>query len=199
MKQLACLAALASAMALLNTADVAHACGGCFVGDDDSTVVTGHRMALAISKDQTVLWDQITYDGDPAEFSWVLPIKPGARLEIANDAWFDVLDAGTSVTVGQPQIQCWDPSDWEGGYYGDDYDDGGGFGCGSSHDEVAMDGYGATSGASGTGGGGLGQPPPPDVTVVHEGTVGPYETVTLSTDVPRVLDEWLARSEEHTA
>jgi hypothetical protein len=31
------------------------------------------------------------------------------------------------------------------------------------------------------------------VTVVHQGTVGPYETVTLSADVPGVLNDWLTQ------
>ncbi|HZO15089.1 MAG TPA: hypothetical protein VFB62_17560, partial [Polyangiaceae bacterium] len=66
-------------------AEVAHACGGCFVagGGTRNTLVTGHRMALSVSLEQTVLWDQIEYSGDPTEFSWVLPIKPGARLELS--------------------------------------------------------------------------------------------------------------------
>src|SRR5262252_6569636 len=64
----------------------ARACGGCFtvgVGPKtESTVVTGHRMALAVSTTQTVLWDQIQYSGDPKEFAWVLPVHAGAHIEV---------------------------------------------------------------------------------------------------------------------
>ena len=61
-------------LATLALPDDARACGGCFV-PSETTVVTAHRMALAISPVQTVLWDQIQYAGSPAEFAWVLPVK----------------------------------------------------------------------------------------------------------------------------
>ncbi|HEY2410275.1 MAG TPA: hypothetical protein VGI10_29925, partial [Polyangiaceae bacterium] len=71
----------------------ARACGGCFHGPppvtSESTVVTGHRMAYAISAERTVLWDQIQYQGAPEDFAWVLPVKPGATLELSHDAWFE--------------------------------------------------------------------------------------------------------------
>src|SRR5262249_14386270 len=46
--------------ATLSHTSTAAACGGCFHGPNNSTpsVVTGHRMALAISPARTVLWDQ---------------------------------------------------------------------------------------------------------------------------------------------
>src|SRR5688572_16654574 len=94
---------LAALTPLLTTSD-ASACGGCFVPATDSTVVTGHRMAISISPKQSVLWDQIQYAGDPAEFGWVLPVKPGAYIEVASDAWFETLDATTTVTVQQPFV-----------------------------------------------------------------------------------------------
>src|SRR5438552_18360027 len=82
----------------------ASACGGCFVPpvQTERTVVTDHRMAFSISKTQTVLWDQIRYSGDPREFAWVLPVRPGARIELSNDAWFAALDASTQPVVTSP-------------------------------------------------------------------------------------------------
>ena len=96
----------------------AHACGGCFhPPESDSTVVTGHRMALSVSTERTVLWDQIEYAGDPEEFAWVLPIKPGATLELGADAFFEALDAATTTNVVPPSIYCpWDDyGDYGGG------------------------------------------------------------------------------------
>src|SRR4051812_3017049 len=86
------------AAAALPTAD-ARACGGCFheVSQTQSTVVTGHRMAFAISPTHSVLWDQIAYAGAPASFAWVLPVKAGAVVELSNDAWFETLDAATTA------------------------------------------------------------------------------------------------------
>ena len=140
----------------------AHACGGCFVPPSTSTVVTGHRMVISISKTQTTLWDQIQYSGNPAEFAWVLPIKPGARVEQAKAAFFEVLEATTARQVSAPYVSC-------GG--------GGGLGCGA----LALSGD-ASEGA----------PNDEGVTVVHHGTVGPYETVTLSASEPGALNAWLA-------
>lgn len=80
----------------------AAACGGCFVPTTERTVVTDHRMALSVSRDQTVLWDQIRYSGDPAEFAWVLPVRAGAKLELANDELFTALDASTQPVVVAP-------------------------------------------------------------------------------------------------
>jgi uncharacterized protein DUF2330 len=155
-----------AAVAVTFTSHDADACGGCFVGPSESTVVTGHRMAFSVSPAQTVLWDQIQYAGNPADFSWVLPVKPGAYVEVAADAFFDVLETGTAVTVGSPPEGCASGSS------------GGGFGCGSSDESAAAD----FNGKSGSG---------PDVQVIHEGTVGPYETVTLSSQDPNALAAWL--------
>src|SRR5262245_20519783 len=100
-KLLGVLALAAGAVALLDAPRV-EACGGCFVPATEQTVVTDHRMALSVSKQQTVLWDQIRYSGDPREFAWVLPVRNGAKLELANDEFFNALDASTQPTVIQP-------------------------------------------------------------------------------------------------
>lgn len=140
----------------------AEACGGCFVQQSGNTVVTGHRMALSISPQQTVLWDQFQYAGDAEDFAWVLPIKPGARVELSSDAWFEVLEAGTVTTVLSPQINCGGSS--------------GGFGCGAQADSAGSLSAEGTNDA---------------VTVVHQGTVGPFETVTLHASEPGALNNWL--------
>ena len=50
-------------------------------------------MALSISTQQTVLWDQIRYSGDPAEFAWVLPVRAGAKLVCGGKVTGNCLDA----------------------------------------------------------------------------------------------------------
>lgn len=102
MKRFASLLALVGAAALLTDPGDAAACGGCFVPQAERTVVTDHRMALSISPQQTVLWDQIRYSGDPREFAWVLPVRAGAKLEVSNDEWFSALDGSTQPVVYQP-------------------------------------------------------------------------------------------------
>ncbi len=163
---LATLVLFAPVAAVLAAPGDAHACGGCFVPPQVNSIVNAHRMALSISPKQTVLWDQIRYSGSPDSFAWVLPVKPGAVIELSTDAWFETLDAATSTTVYAPPINC---------NSGPDFD------CGCASLESA----GGDFGGSGSGGG---------VTVVHRGTVGPFETVTLSTMTPGVLDDWLTNA-----
>lgn len=167
--------AAALTAALLASND-ARACGGCFHPENqpETTVVTGHRMALSISQAQTVLWDQVQYAGSPSEFAWVLPVKPGAHIELANNAWFEALDAATSTRVVPPQLNCVQQA----------FDDSGGSGCGCGLMSAQ-----SFDGASAGGDPGLQAPPP--VVVVHQGSVGPYDTVTLHSSVPGALTVWL--------
>ncbi|HEY8074224.1 MAG TPA: DUF2330 domain-containing protein [Labilithrix sp.] len=155
---------IAAATVAATTADVrpAYACGGCFSPPAERTVVTDHRMALSVSPQQTILWDQIRYSGDPKEFAWVLPVRAGAHVEVSNDEWFAALDASTQPVIQGPATT------------------GRGFGCGVSG--CSAESSTATASADGTGGG---------VQIVSQSVVGPYETVTLRSDDPGALTKWL--------
>jgi hypothetical protein len=143
----------------------AQACGGCFVQQSENTQVSGHRMVLSISSTQTTLWDQITYDGDPSEFAWVLPIKGQVEIGTSSDLLFGVLESATAVELYSPQINC--PTG----------------NCGAS----AGGDFGGNEGSSGTGG-------DPGVTVIAQEVVGPYETVQLQSTDPNALNQWLANN-----
>src|SRR4051812_14796760 len=133
------------------------ACGGCFIPPltNMSTVVTGHRMAFAFSSTRTVLWDQIQYSGSPADFSWVLPVKGEAVIEAAEDAWFEALEGVSNTVVTPPHLDCYSQSR------------SGGCDCGGASDSSpssAVDrGFGPGS----------------SVTILQQGSVGPYEEVRL--------------------
>jgi hypothetical protein len=158
-------AAVTALAALVVTLDPgpAAACGGCFVQQTERTVVTDHRMALSVSPTQTVLWDQIRYSGDPAEFAWVLPVRPGATLQLSNDAFFSALDASTQPVIYAPSTY------------------GGAMGCG-----VAGCGSETASGFADNAAPGPGQ-----VQILSQSVVGPYETVTLRATDPGALRRWL--------
>jgi len=144
------------------------ACGGCF-GLQSSTVsstVTGHRMAFAVSEDRTVLWDQFEYSGAPEDFSWVLPVLPGAYIEASTDAWFEALETVTQTQVTSPQLTCATPDSGCVGF------------AGASDSSVSTSSPGAFSGGGG-------------VTVLHQGSIGPYETVTLRSTNGDTLSAWL--------
>ena len=77
----------------------ADACGACFSSANESTIVSDHKMALAITKQQTILWDQITYTGNPSAFAYVIPARQGTRVEASTDPWFQALDASSIYAV----------------------------------------------------------------------------------------------------
>jgi len=166
--------ALLSSLGTLGISTRASACGGCFHGppqpQSEASVVTGHRMAFAISEERTVLWDQIQYSGLAEDFSWVLPVRPGAYIETSRDSWFESLDAVTTTRVSAPVLLC---------ATGDSSS-----GCGCS---AGM----ASASSDNDSGFGLGGSVAPGVNVLHEGTVGPYDTVTLSSTDGDTLSTWL--------
>ncbi len=177
-------AAIAVGIAAVSVSGGARACGGCFappVPPNSSApppLVTSHRMALSISTEQTVLWDQIRYAGAASEFAWVLPVKPGARIELASDAWFDVLDAATGPLVVPPEVECGESSSCSG-------------------QSTAMIPRGPANIAMGCGDAGadaalLDLPDLDGVDVVSHGSAGPYEMVVLHGDEPGALQNWLA-------
>ena len=166
----------ATALSALAYSTDASACGGCFAppvqGNDTGTVVTSHRMVMSISTERTILWDQFQYSGSPTEFAWVLPVKPGAVIEVGSEAFFDVLDAATGTQVAPPLLSCYTP-----GFFGCQVAPGlatGSMGCGASE---------------GDGNPNLLAPDP--VQVVSHGATGPYESVVLHSDVPGALTKWL--------
>ncbi len=166
-------AALA-ALATLLPARPARACGGCFHPPPPpmqvATVITGHRMAFSISPQQSVLWDQIEYSGAPSDFAWVLPVHPGAQLQLSHDEFFAALDAMTTPVITGPTPNCGSSSN------------GPGFACGSSS-SASGTATAFSPGGAGSGGGG--------VQVINQGVVGPYDTVTVRSTNPNALYDWL--------
>lgn len=160
----------------------AHACGGCFHATTDrgTSVITDHRMVLSISTSQTVLWDQVRYSGDPTEFAWVLPVREGARIELARGELIEALDLSTATSVKGPDVACANgsPSSSGGG--------GGGGGCGGGTATLAK---GSASPSEGNDDGGFTSGN--GVQVVGQQVVGPYQAVTLRSKEGAALDTWL--------
>lgn len=171
------LAAAAMAASVVVHHTPAHACGGCFHQKNDSpSVVTDHRMALSVSKTQTILWDQVRYQGNPAEFAWVLPVGPGARVELARAEWLAALDLATAPQITAPEFLCPNGSRPTGSNAG--------AGCGGG---VTLDYSGSDYGTT----------PPTDfqstgdVTVVGQSVVGPYYSVIIRSDSGEAISTWL--------
>ncbi len=160
---LACAAALAGLTAIAPTS--ASACGGCFAPPNPTgmpTVVTRHQMAISMTIEETTLWDQIEYAGNPEDFVWVLPVRNGAPVELAENAFFEALEQVTTITLqapAPPRTFCNDP-------------------CGG--------GFLSAGGAAPEDRGG-----PGTVTVHHQAAIGPYETATIGSEDPEALVAWL--------
>jgi MYXO-CTERM domain-containing protein len=149
-----------------------EACGGCLSPPEEVTTVESHRMAIALGVEETILWDQIIYTGDPEDFVWVLPVTgPEVSVELADPTFFDWLDGQTAPIV-QPlnPVRTFCP----------DGSSGSGFGCGASADL-----------AGGGDGDGDGDGDSDGVEVSNHEVVGPYETVTITAEDPDALYTWL--------
>jgi hypothetical protein len=195
----------------------ADACGACFSGQSESTIVNDHRMALMISQERTILWDQISYSGNPSEFAYVVPAKRGTRLEGSKETWFGALDAATRPIIMSPQ------GGYPGGGYpgGGNYPGGGGRGDGTNTyyssgsgdgesggccsgasdsafagaDRAGADASSASNGDSYGNASPAGNGAPRDpIDIVDQAVVGPYQTVTLRTTDPKALQKWLTKN-----
>ncbi len=179
------------------TARDARACGGCIheppkpnpPPNEIETMVTDHRMILSISAQQTTLYDQVKYVGNPASFAWVLPISGTVKIGLSSDAMFAALDQATETIISAPPPPVcppppsrYCPSNYcpqpncPGDRYGSAGSDGG-----SSQDGSAGSFGDSASADSG----------PPPVTITMQETVGPYETVQLHSTDPMALEDWL--------
>jgi hypothetical protein len=146
------------------TADDARACGGTFVPPtQDGDVITDHRMIFSVSPEQTTLYDEIEYQGDPQSFAWVLPIHGQVGVGLSADTLFSALDSATQTTIEAPNLPAC-PS------------------CGCDAEPVA--GFGGSSGSSSGGSSG-------GVNVISQSVVGPYDTVQLQSTNPTALSDWL--------
>ena len=84
----------------------ANACGGCFNPPETPTVVTDHKMIFSISAQQSTLYDQISYTGDPASFGWVLPYSGEIDVGVSSDVLFRTIDSLTQIQVLPPPRNC---------------------------------------------------------------------------------------------
>ena len=148
---------------LAATARDARACGGCFHGpSQNGDPITAHRMIFAVSPQQTTLYDEIEYSGDPQSFAWVLPINGPVTIGLSADVLFAAMDSATATTIRAPNLPA----------------------CPSC--SCGFDAPGASGSSGGSGGGGGGP-----VNVISQQVVGPYDTVQLQSTDPNALTDWL--------
>jgi hypothetical protein len=152
-------------LAMAVSAKDAAACGGCFHGpSQNGDVITDHRMIFRVTQQQTTLYDEIEYSGDPQDFAWVLPIHGQVAVGLSSDVLFAALDQATQTTIEAPILPaCASCS------------------CNDFNGEAPVSGGTATAADAGAS----------SVTVISQQTVGPYSTVQLQSTDPNALNNWL--------
>jgi hypothetical protein len=173
--------ALLSALALstlalgVTHARVASACGGCFheppPPNQQVSDITDERMLLSVSGQQSTLYDQIRYSGNPGSFAWVLPIQGTVDVGLSADVLFGAIDSLTQTVINAPPYPC-APAPFCG--YG---------------------AFGATAAGSGSASSGTSAYyAPPPVQVLKADNVGPYATVQLKSTNATALETWLSQN-----
>jgi hypothetical protein len=142
--------------------DPAFACGGMFCDSVAPVDQAAERIVFAFDGTELTTEVQITYQGQDDNFAWVIPVPEEPELFVSNDAVFTQL---ANATLPTWTLQ----SDNKGVTIG----------CAQDY---AMKGE-VDSATAGDDRGG--------VSVVSEGTVGPYETVVLQADDSATLVTWL--------
>jgi hypothetical protein len=137
---------------------------GFLQGATGTSQVTSHRIVLAVSPERTVLWDELSYTGAPADFLWLLPVREETTFEVANPAWVDALDAVTRPRVSALRAECVSV-DTDGG-------------CGCVNPQPAPQSSGSAS-------------PPASVQVLRTNTVGPYRMNLVRASDPGALASYV--------
>jgi MYXO-CTERM domain-containing protein len=166
---------LAALLALAFVPRPAAACGGFFCNAAQPVNQAAERIIFAQHADgEVTALIEIQYEGPAETFAWMLPVDGRPEISVSSVTAFDRLQAASNPLYQLNQViegRCID---------------GGGFGRGGF--AFASDSTAAPEAAPGG---------EPGVTVVDEGTVGPYDFVILNVDdVPegdeaRVAIEWL--------
>ena len=91
-------------LALLLASD-AGAVGGVIGPAGESLTVAEARYAVAISPAETTRWASIKLQSFPGAMAWLIPIRPGARVDEASDAWFEALELATAPRI-VPTSSC---------------------------------------------------------------------------------------------
>jgi hypothetical protein len=157
--------AIATCLSCLGVAEQADAFG-LLQAPVGTSEVRAHRIALAVSPERTVLWDELSFTGSSGDFLWLLPVLPGATFEVANPAWFDALEAVTRRRVDAIHPECVA------------FDSGGG--CLGSDPVPSYSGNVSYE--------------PNVVQILRTNTVGPYRTNLIRSSEPGALANYIAES-----
>jgi hypothetical protein len=153
----------------------AAACGGFFCSSGPVDQAEESILFEVEEDGQISTVVQVTYNGDPGDFSWVIPVPEVPELDVVPALTLDILNQW-----GQPRIiprpSTYDScEDWE------DYPTSG-YGCGPTAPAYENAGPGE----------GEGEGEPPAVDIVELPRIGPYDEIrVVSSNDPQELIGWL--------
>ena len=142
----------------------ARACGGFFCSFSAPVNQAAERILFAVEGEDVTAHIQINYQGDAADFSWVLPLPTVPEMDVGSDLVFDRLH---QLTDPRFFIE-WQKSDCEAGD-----------GCMCEFDDADLGAGGDPSDSHG------------GVEVLAEGSVGPFDYKVVSSKDPEAMFTWL--------
>jgi hypothetical protein len=77
----------------------AGAVGGVLSTAQDPATVVEARFAIALSRARTTRWASLRVERFPGAMAWLLPVRPGARVDEVSDAWFEALEVATAPRI----------------------------------------------------------------------------------------------------
>lgn len=68
------------------------------------------RVAVAVGPSRTTVWTSLSFGAPPGIVGIVIPVPPGASLDVSSDAWFEALEASTAPRIFPPSnVGAWCP------------------------------------------------------------------------------------------
>ena len=75
---------------------------GALVASGSATPIE-QRVAVASGPDRTTLWTSLHLEADAGPVALIIPVPPGASLDVSSDAWFEALEVATAPRVLPPK------------------------------------------------------------------------------------------------
>jgi hypothetical protein len=101
--------------AVLASARDAHASGALVSSPPGAAEIAEVEIAVASTPSRTTRWSRLHVTGAASAFVWIVPVRPGAMMDVASDAWMEALQASTAPRVLPPSAEsaCTTPRDPE--------------------------------------------------------------------------------------
>ncbi|RMG94919.1 MAG: DUF2330 domain-containing protein, partial [Deltaproteobacteria bacterium] len=175
---------VAAALAVAATPRPARACGcvspPVVMEGDYAVNQQAEEIIFEVGESTVTAHVLIRYQGDPAQFAWLLPVPNQPELALSETMAFPLLDQVTAPRVNVTTQTACPGSAYACNYHSDPCDYG----------DTDWGGTGGVTSGGGSGGDGGGDPPP-GVDVLDMQVVGDYETVTFAASDAALAVQWL--------